>query len=120
MELFLDALDVTHKWLPLHNLCALPQWRLARRIKLDLIWPTDAARVAATICRWRHQSEMALLNAQRVRDLRVDLRHLLRGLQLLPQDVHLREGPRQELCQGVGLRTVLHGDIELFGCAHRR
>ena len=53
---------------------------------------------------------------QRVRDLRVDLRPLLRRLQLLPQDVHLREGPRQELCQGMGVRTVLHGDTQ----CHRR
>ena len=45
----------------------------------------------------------------RLRHLRLGLRHLHRRLQLHPQDVRLPESESQELCQGLGIRSVLPG-----------
>ena len=50
-----------------------------------------------------------LQRVQRVPHLRVDLRRVARRLRLRLQDVHLREGPRQELRARVGLRADGHG-----------
>ena len=42
---------------------------------------------------------------QRLRSLRLALRHLLRRLPVQPQDVYLREGAGEELRQDLGVRA---------------
>lgn len=56
----------------------------------------------------------------RLRHVRLGVRHVLRRVPLLAEDVHVRAGPGPELCPHLGLRAVFAGHTHRPGRAHRR
>lgn len=55
-----------------------------------------------------------------LRDVRLGVRHVLRRLPLLAQDVHVRAGARPQFRAHLGLRPVLAGHTHRVGRAHIR
>lgn len=55
-----------------------------------------------------------------IRDVRVGVRHVLRRVQLLVEDVHVRTGPGPEFRPHLGIRPVLAGHTDRTGRADIR